>query len=93
MLSARTSSPTCNAAKPTAQFTTGPRPKVAFVSNNPFDFWTIAQAGCDKLAAQVRASEVNNQQVVELITSGRSGNLGGVEDTGALPPVDEERTA
>jgi ribose transport system substrate-binding protein len=42
--------PACNSAKPTGAAAN--RPKVAFVSNNPFDFWTIAQAGCDRAAAE-----------------------------------------
>jgi len=70
---------------------------VVLISHNMNDVFEVAdRIAClylGRMAAQVRASEVNNQQVVELITSGRSGNLGGVEDTGALPPVDEERTA
>ncbi|HEX4589075.1 MAG TPA: sugar-binding protein [Gemmataceae bacterium] len=40
--------PACNSAKPTG----GPRAKVAFVSNNAFDFWTYAQAGCSTAAAE-----------------------------------------
>ena len=42
--------PACNSAKPTGA--AGPRPKVAFVSNNAFDFWTYAQAGCTTAAAE-----------------------------------------
>jgi ribose transport system substrate-binding protein len=38
--------PACNSSKPSGA--RGHLPKVAFVSNNPFDFWTFAQAGCDK---------------------------------------------
>ena len=41
--------PACNSAKPTG---VSNRPKVAFVSNNAFDFWTYAQAGCTAAAAQ-----------------------------------------
>jgi ribose transport system substrate-binding protein len=41
----------CNSAKPTG-LSGGPRPKVAFVSNNAFDFWTYAQAGCSAAAAE-----------------------------------------
>jgi ribose transport system substrate-binding protein len=42
--------PACNSAKPTGAG--GDRPKVAFVSNNAFDFWTYAQAGCATAAAE-----------------------------------------
>jgi ribose transport system substrate-binding protein len=42
--------PACNSAKPTGAG--GNRPKVAFVSNNAFDFWTYAQAGCTTAAAE-----------------------------------------
>ncbi|HEY1379932.1 MAG TPA: sugar-binding protein [Gemmataceae bacterium] len=38
--------PACN-AKPAAD-----RPKVAFVSNNAFDFWTYAEAGCTAAAGE-----------------------------------------
>ncbi len=40
----------CNSNKPTG--VSGSRPKVAFVSNNAFDFWTYAQAGCSVAAAE-----------------------------------------
>ena len=39
----------------------------------------IFKAAAKKLVAHVRAQDVNNSQVVELITAGRSGDLG-------LPP-------
>jgi ribose transport system substrate-binding protein len=45
--------PACNSAKPTGVASGGPRPKVAFVSNNAFDFWTYAQAGCTAAAGEV----------------------------------------
>jgi ribose transport system substrate-binding protein len=38
--------PACNSSKPSGAVSN--QPKVAFVSNNPFDFWTIAQAGCEQ---------------------------------------------
>jgi ribose transport system substrate-binding protein len=34
------------------------KPKVAFVSNNAFDFWTIAEAGCRKAEAELGTVEV-----------------------------------
>src|SRR6516162_7724194 len=34
------------------------KPKVAFVSNNAFDFWTIAEAGCRKAEAELGNVEV-----------------------------------
>jgi ribose transport system substrate-binding protein len=43
--------PACNSNKPVGGGA-GPRPKVAFVSNNAFDFWTYAQAGCSTAAAE-----------------------------------------
>ena len=42
--------PACNSNKPTGL--SANRPKVAFVSNNAFDFWTYAQAGCSTAAAE-----------------------------------------
>jgi ribose transport system substrate-binding protein len=44
----------CNSNKPTgaAKSGGGDRPKVAFVSNNAFDFWTYAQAGCQTASAE-----------------------------------------
>jgi ribose transport system substrate-binding protein len=41
----------CNSNKPTG-LSGGPRLKVAFVSNNAYDFWTYAQAGCSTAAAE-----------------------------------------
>ena len=39
--------PACNSGKPTG-VGRADRPKVAFVSNNPESFWTIAEAGCQQ---------------------------------------------
>ncbi len=43
--------PACNSAKNSAAG--GNLPKVAFVSNNPENFWTICEAGCQKAAPEV----------------------------------------
>jgi D-xylose transport system ATP-binding protein len=65
---------------------------VVLISHNMNDVFQVADRIAalylGRMAAQVRASEVNNSQVVELITAGRSGDLGGVEDTGAMPKVE-----
>jgi ribose transport system substrate-binding protein len=42
----------CNSNKPTGAAGGGDRPKVAFVSNNAFDFWTYAQAGTQTASAE-----------------------------------------
>jgi len=43
----------CNSNKPTGTAAAGgDRPKVGFVSNNAFDFWTYAQAGCATAAGE-----------------------------------------
>jgi ribose transport system substrate-binding protein len=45
----------CNAPKPSGAGGTssGTKPKVAFVSNNPDPFWSIVEAGCNKAAGEV----------------------------------------
>ena len=66
---------------------------VVLISHNLNDVFEVADSisvlYLGRMAAQVRASEVNRGQVVELITSGRSGVLGlGALETGAAGPVD-----
>jgi D-xylose transport system ATP-binding protein len=62
---------------------------VVLVSHNMNDVMKVADSIAvlflGRMAAQVRRSEVNQTQVVELITSGRSGDLGlpGAETIGA----------
>jgi len=57
---------------------------VVLVSHNMNEVFQVADRIAvlylGQMAAQVRTSEVNNTQVVELITAGRSGNIG-------LPPA------
>jgi D-xylose transport system ATP-binding protein len=53
----------------------------------------IAVLYLGQMVAQVDAKTVNNQQVVELITAGRSGSMGlpdgaAAADTGSVPVVD-----
>ena len=45
----------CNSPKPTGAggVSSGTKPKVAFVSNNPDPFWSIVEAGCNKAAGEV----------------------------------------
>ena len=56
--------------------------KVAFVSNNPADFWTIANAGCNKAAEEegTPTPEVSPQTVRRSITAKRS--IGGIKVQG-----------
>jgi D-xylose transport system ATP-binding protein len=53
---------------------------VVLISHNMADVFEVADRICalylGRVAAEVRASEVSHGQVVELITAGRSGNLG-----------------
>ena len=53
---------------------------VAFISHNMNDVFEVADRICalylGRVAAEVKAAEVTHSQVVELITAGRSGNLG-----------------
>jgi len=53
---------------------------VVLISHNMADVFEVADRICalylGRVAAEVRASEVTHGQVVELITAGRSGNLG-----------------
>ena len=53
---------------------------VVFISHNMVDVFEVADRICalylGRVAAEVKASEVTHSQVVELITAGRSGNLG-----------------
>jgi D-xylose transport system ATP-binding protein len=67
---------------------------VVMISHNLNDVFAVADhiavLYLGRKAAQLRASEVTQGQVVELITTGRSGELGMVNDlTGpGLPPPD-----
>jgi D-xylose transport system ATP-binding protein len=63
---------------------------VVLITHNMNDVFQVADSIATlylgQMAAQVRAKEVNNTQVIELITAGRSGNLGlapAVADAGA----------
>jgi D-xylose transport system ATP-binding protein len=53
---------------------------VVFISHNMVDVFEVADRICalylGRVAAEVKANEVTHAQVVELITAGRSGNLG-----------------
>lgn len=53
---------------------------VVFISHNMVDVFEVADRVCalylGRVAAEVKASEVTHSQIVELITAGRSGNLG-----------------
>ena len=53
---------------------------VVLITHNMNDVFQVADAiAClflGQMAAQVRAKDVNNTQVIELITAGRSGDLG-----------------
>lgn len=53
---------------------------VVLISHNLADVFEVADRICvlylGRVAAEVKASEVNHSQVVELITAGRSGSLG-----------------
>ena len=53
---------------------------VVFISHNMVDVFEVADRICalylGRVAAEVKVSEVTHSQVVELITAGRSGNLG-----------------
>jgi D-xylose transport system ATP-binding protein len=53
---------------------------VVLISHNMVDVFEVADRICalylGRVAAEVKASEVTHSQVVELITAGRSGNLG-----------------
>jgi len=53
---------------------------VVFISHNMNDVFEVADRICalylGRVAAEVKAAEVTHSQVVELITAGRSGNLG-----------------
>ncbi|CAN5574537.1 ATP-binding cassette domain-containing protein [soil metagenome] len=53
---------------------------VVLISHNMADVFEVADRICalylGRVAAEVKASEVTHSQVVELITAGRSGNLG-----------------
>lgn len=53
---------------------------VVFISHNLNDVFEVADRICalylGRVAAEVKAAEVSHSQVVELITAGRSGNLG-----------------
>src|SRR5882757_3051310 len=53
---------------------------VVLISHNMVDVFEVADRICalylGRVAAEVKASEVTHGQVVELITAGRSGNLG-----------------
>jgi D-xylose transport system ATP-binding protein len=63
---------------------------VVIISHNMNDVFAVADRIATmylgRMAAQVRASDVTHQQVVELITAGRSGDLGIRDgDAGAAP--------
>lgn len=53
---------------------------VVLISHNMVDVFEVADRICalylGRVAAEVKASEVTHSQVVELITAGRSGNIG-----------------
>ena len=53
---------------------------VVLITHNMNDVFEVADSiAClylGQMAAQVRAKDVNNTQVIELITAGRSGELG-----------------
>jgi D-xylose transport system ATP-binding protein len=53
---------------------------VIFISHNMVDVFEVADRICalylGRVAADVPISEVDRSQVIELITAGRSGNLG-----------------
>ena len=73
---------------------------VILISHNLIDVFQVAdRIAClylGRMAAQVRASEVNNSQVVELITSGRSGTMGvqgAPGDTDTMAAVTNEELA
>jgi D-xylose transport system ATP-binding protein len=64
---------------------------VVLITHNMNDVFQVADSiAClylGQMAAQVRRSDVNNTQVIELITAGRSGDLGlapAVADAGAI---------
>ena len=68
---------------------------VVLISHNLNDVFEVADQVSvlylGRMAAQVRAADVNRTQVVELITSGRSGALGlGAADTLATNPADRD---
>jgi D-xylose transport system ATP-binding protein len=58
---------------------------VILISHNMLDVLkvsdSVAALYLGRMAAQVRTSDLNHTQIVELITAGRSGNLGLVEST------------
>jgi D-xylose transport system ATP-binding protein len=60
---------------------------VVLISHNLNDVFEVADnisvLYLGRMAAQVRTSEVSSNQVVELITSGRSGSIGLVSDAQA----------
>lgn len=62
----------------------GDRPKIAFITNNPSDFWTIANAGTDKAAKEfdvdvdfrmpARGTAAEQQEIIEdLLAKGLQG--------------------
>ncbi|GIJ44742.1 sugar ABC transporter ATP-binding protein [Virgisporangium aliadipatigenens] len=64
---------------------------VVIISHNMNDVFAVADRIAamylGRMAAQVRASDVTHQQVVELITAGRSGDLGIRDGDAAAAPV------
>jgi D-xylose transport system ATP-binding protein len=64
---------------------------VVIISHNMNDVFAVADRIAamylGRIAAQVRATEVTHQQVVELITTGRSGDLG-IRDSSGVDGVD-----
>jgi ribose transport system substrate-binding protein len=48
----------CLAFLPACQQNNSGKPKVAFITNNPESFWTIAEAGCDKAAKEFNVEVV-----------------------------------
>ena len=67
---------------------------VILISHNLNDVFQVADdiavLYLGQLAAQVQAKDVTHGQVVELITAGRSGNLGMVENGSAGALAEEE---
>jgi D-xylose transport system ATP-binding protein len=70
---------------------------VVLISHNMNDVFAvsdrIAALYLGRMVAQVPATDVTHAQVVELITSGRSGGLGLPRDAGTPPPAGHPQTS
>jgi len=67
---------------------------VVLISHNMNDVFAVADRIAalylGRMAAQVRASDITHSQIVELITAGRSGNLGLSHTNAALADIEAD---